>query len=251
MELPSTINGVLERLDAIIDESVERKSPNAFFAYLYRRTTAEIKHNIDKGVFEDNPRMEAFDVYFANLYIRAYQDYCQKQPVSAAWKAAFDTTGHTLCISQHIVLGMNAHINLDLAIAAAHVSEGKQIAVLQTDFNRVNAILFSLTQEMQRKLGKVSRMLYLADWAGKNTDERLIDFSIGKARSASWISANAIWKAQTTTRSEVIRNLDTQVAVLGNSFKRPKSYVFRQMLKLIIRYEEKDVAKIIRVMQEG
>lgn len=251
MELPSTIDGVLERLDAIIDESVERKSPNAFFAYLYRRTTAEIKRNIDNGVFEDNPRMEAFDVYFANLYIRAYNDYQQKKPISAAWKAAFDTSGHTLCISQHIVLGMNAHINLDLAIAAAHVSEGKQLGVLQTDFNRVNAILFSLTQEMQRKLNKVSRMLYLADWAGKNTDERLIDFSIGKARSFSWVSANTIWKAPATNRNEVIRNLDLHVAALGNSFKRPKNYMFRQMLRLIIRYEEKDVARVIRVMREG
>lgn len=251
MELPQTIDGVLERLDAIIDEAVERKSPHAFFAYLYRRTTAEIKRNIDNGVFEDNPRMELFDVCFANLYIRAYNDYKQKLPVSAAWKTAFDTTGHTLCISQHIVLGMNAHINLDLAVAAARISEGKQLGVLQTDFNRINAILFSLTQEMQRKLNKVSRMLYLADWAGKNSDEQLIDFSIGKARSFSWISANAIWNAPAAKRGEVIRNLDLHVAALGTTFKRPKNYFFRQTLKLIIRYEEKDVAKIIRVMREG
>jgi len=54
--------------------------------------------------------MERFDVAFANRFIQAYYQWHGgrlKEPI----------------ILQYILLAMNAHINLDLAIAAMEVSD--------------------------------------------------------------------------------------------------------------------------------
>ncbi|WP_394351324.1 MULTISPECIES: DUF5995 family protein [Cyclobacterium] len=43
--------------------------------------------------------------------------------MSAAWAYAFDQVDKPLITVQHVMLGMNAHINLNLAVAAARRKE--------------------------------------------------------------------------------------------------------------------------------
>ena len=44
------------------------------------------------------------------------------------WKKAFDSSTHYWpIVLQHLLMGMNAHINLDLGIAAAEISKNKDI----------------------------------------------------------------------------------------------------------------------------
>lgn len=251
MELPQSIDEVLVALDAIVDTSVRDNRPDAYFAYVYRRTTAAIKKAVESGYFEDNPRMQRFDVYFANLYIRAYHDYHSGKPVSAAWKTAFDASVMKLSLAQYITLGMNAHINLDLGITAAHMAGEKDLASLETDFKRVNEVLFSLTQEMQRGLGKVSPFMFLADWLGRNSDEKLINFSIEKARAFSWQTATGIWEAPPHEKQTVIAQTDKSVADIGKMLRNPGSKGLQLILWLIRSVESKDVAKIIHAMKQG
>lgn len=67
----TSIKQVLEQLDFIIEETVNENNHLGVFAYVYRRTTAEIEHAINIGRFDDNARMEKMDVTFANFYIKA------------------------------------------------------------------------------------------------------------------------------------------------------------------------------------
>lgn len=252
MRLPQTIDEVLETLDEIIKSAVRHNSTRAYFAYVYRRTTAEIKRGVEARLFEDNARMERFDVYFANLYIQAYYDYTSGKEVSNSWKTAFDASRENLCIAQHITLGMNAHINLDLGVAAAHICEGKSISDLEADFRKVNEILFSLTEEMQKGLGKVSGMMFLADWLGRNSDEKLINFSIAKAREFSWLSANRIWVGETKEqRMETIHAIDKDVAAFGGMLQNPKGTVLKIVLWIIRSFEVKEVVKVIDAMKKA
>jgi hypothetical protein len=252
MQLPTTIDEVLSELDHIIDVSVAENNSMAIFAYVYRRTTAEIKKNVQAGVFDDNERMEQFDVRFANYYIQAWHDYRNNKPVSAAWKTAFDGSKEPLCIVQHIMLGMNAHINLDLGVTAATVAEHTPLVDLKTDFMRVNTILFALTHELQSNLGKASRLLFLADWLGRRNDELLINFSIKKARDFSWVTANRIWNAYGATEKESVRkSTDKAVAMIGQELRKPKGWFLRSTIGLIRRFEEKEVSKIIRILKNS
>ena len=244
--LPANIDEVLMALDEIIEAELLTNSPIALFAYVYRRTTAEIKKGVESKLFKDNERMQAFDVVFANYYIKAYRDHQLQLPISQSWKLAFDAAKEPLCIVQHITLGMNAHINLDLGIAASTMMHGKELNDLKADFMKVNSILFSLTDELQAGLGKVSKMLFLANWLGQRNDELLINFSIAKARDFSWITANRVWSAPNPEKQQLaMKEIDKAVALIGNTLRFPKGWLLKSAIRFIRRFEETDMRKVV------
>ncbi len=70
-----TIDDVLNQLDHIVEQTAAADNYLCAFAYVYRKTTAEIKHAIEEGRFEDPKRMEKMDVAFANYYIKAFFNF--------------------------------------------------------------------------------------------------------------------------------------------------------------------------------
>jgi len=244
MSLPNTIRGVLKALDEIIAECEATNSRLGYFAYVYRRTTAEIAKEIKLGHFEDNDRMEKFDVIFANLYLKAYYDYRVNQQVSQSWEFSFQNSKKELTIIQHILFGMNAHINLDLGIAAAETMKSKDVREIENDFNKVNDILFQIINELQERLSRVSPLMFLLDWIGKNTDEKIIDFSMRKARSQAWNSANLIWSLGEDNQ-KAVDQVDELVLKLSQLIGNPKNFLTRVFLKLMGFFEEKEVRTVI------
>ena len=124
----STIEEVIIILDKIIEDCKATASRLGYFATLYRKMTLGVSEGIRKGIFEDGARMERLDVVFANRYLDAYSKYTSGQKPTRSWQTAFDATqSDKLTVFQHLLLGMNAHINLDLGIAAAAISTGDTI----------------------------------------------------------------------------------------------------------------------------
>jgi hypothetical protein len=247
--LCSNLEEVLRELDAIINSSIRDKNYLGIFAYVYRRTTIQIKEGIEKQLFDNNDRMELFDVTFANRYIKAYKEYIHNRMVSRCWQSAFDARREELTIIQHIILGMNAHINFDLGLAAAEVMAGKPIGELEKDFTQVNAILADLVDELQTKLGKVSRLMFLLDWAGARNDEKIIGFSMEKARAQSWRTATEVWSLSGKGQLDKIRETDTMVTYIAERIIRPKTVITKTILRIIRAFEEKDIQKIIKGLQ--
>lgn len=246
MNKATNIIEVLKKLDDIIEDCIANKSRLGLFAYVYRRTTAEIAKEIKHGNFQDNQRMEAFDVEFANLYLLAYHNYIKGIPVSKSWKFAFDSENEKLTIIQHILFGMNAHINLDLSIATARTMSGKNINDIENDFNKVNEILQKITNELQDSLSKVSPLMFIIDLMGKNTDEKIINFSMRKARNQAWNSANLLWTlADKKNIDNSINDIDNFVYNLSKIIKSPQSFLFKVLLKIIQFFETKNVDEII------
>lgn len=237
-------------MDIIIDDAIETNSRIGYFAYLYRRVTAEIQNEIVLGNFEDNARMEIFDVAFANYYINAYYGYKKQTPISKSWQFAFGSKDEPLTILQHIMLGINTHINLDLGLAASMVMQQTDILEIENDFNKVNTILGNIVNEMQDRLSRVSPLLFLLDLAGKNTDEEIINFSLGKARALSWYNANLLWGLGVGHQDDAIRNMDLAVLQLGEFIKSPKSTFITYTLKFIGKCEEKNVGKVISRLRD-
>ena len=119
----SDINGVLLELDKIIAQCERDGSRQAYFAVLYRQMTEAVRKGISDNIFEDGCRMEKLDVTFAKRYIGAWHCYRNASPCSLSWQAAFDACKkNDLTVVQHLVLGINTHINLDLSIAAAETA---------------------------------------------------------------------------------------------------------------------------------
>ena len=251
MAIPAKmIDEVLEELDRIIEYTIVENNYLGIFAYVYRRTTAQIKEAIHENQFENNERMQQMDVAFANLYLTAYQRYTNNQECSASWEVAFSSKFEKITIIQHLMLGMNAHINMDLGIAAATFTPGLSMPALKNDFMKVNQILNDLTNEMQNRIAKVSRLMVLLDWMGKNTDELIVNFSMVKAREQAWNLACVLSNANDAERESVIENTDQTIAGLGTIIKSPPGKLLKMALKFIAYFEEKNVKKIINKLEE-
>src|SRR5690242_20695764 len=86
---PRSIDEVIARLDAIIEQATIDGDKLGLFAVLYRTVTAAVKDGIATGRFEDGPRMERLDVVFANRYLDAFDRYRRGETTTRSWRAAF------------------------------------------------------------------------------------------------------------------------------------------------------------------
>ncbi|WP_130734867.1 DUF5995 family protein [Flavobacterium sp. J27] len=182
-----TIDEVILLLNEIIDTALKEKSTMGYFAVLYCKVTEKVKEGIANGMFQNGPRMEQLDVIFANRYIAAYYEYKLGLQPSTSWQVAFKyATDFWMVLLQHLLLGMNAHINLDLSIAAAQVAPGEAIHDLEADFNMINHILSSLVGNVETALSDVWPFLKWILKKTRNVDTFLIDFSMQEARNGAW-----------------------------------------------------------------
>lgn len=237
-----TIEQVLESLDVIIFETKQEKSALGYFAVLYRRVTWKVKKGIDTGYFEDGRRMERLDVVFAGRYIDAYNNYKKNLPVSKSWKKAFDQASSFWPITfQHLLLGMNAHINFDLGIAAANISEGRNIEVLRSDFYRINQILADLVGEVQHNLGTIWPPLrYILKQAGQ-LDNLMTDFSMQLARDGAWRFAQTLHTPGGKLLEDCIKERDLAVAEVADIITKHKLGI--RLLLAVIRLGETGTVK--------
>ena len=128
----NNIEEVISILDLIITDCTKRNDPLGYFPALYKKVTIEVKKGIEENFFDDGSRMEKLDVVFANRYIEAYYNYQQNIPTTKSWEQTFiSSKNYWLIVLQHLLLGMNAHINLDLGIAAYEVSIGNDIETIK------------------------------------------------------------------------------------------------------------------------
>src|SRR6185295_15744616 len=136
--LARTIDEVIVQLEEIIVRSVRERSRLGFFAALYHKVTIKVKEGIAAGQFEDGPRMERLDVTFANRYLTALEQFVKGEAATPCWVLAFEAADRwPPIILQHLLLGMNAHINFDLGIAAAQTCPGDQLPQLKSDFDQI------------------------------------------------------------------------------------------------------------------
>jgi hypothetical protein len=184
------IDDVVDGLAGIVREAGRAGDRIGYFAALYRQVTVEVRTAIHGGLFDDGARMDRFDTHFGNRYFEAHDAWRRARSGPRCWREAFGLLGDAdTIIVQHLVLGVNAHINLDLAIAAARTSPGAAIRDLQRDFLLINDILGRVVLAVQDSIGALSPLMSLLDHVGARTDERILDFSIRQSREEAWYNA--------------------------------------------------------------
>jgi len=101
--------------------------------------------------------MEWLDIISVNRYIHACYQYQTGQMPAQSWVRAFNETEHWWpIVLQHLLIGMNAHINLDLGIAAAETMPAGELADLKGDFDKINGYSrtwWGMCKENWRKYG--------------------------------------------------------------------------------------------------
>lgn len=218
----STIDDVIRLLDQIISEAERKNDPAGYFAALYRKVTVRVKEGIASGYFDDGPRMEQLDVAFAKRYLDAYFDFANQKPVALSWQKAFDLFQKKRpIVLQHLLMGMNAHINLDLGIAAAEVSAKVNPASLHADFNRINEILSALVHEVEENLSSIWPALkFILKHTGQ-VDDYLVDFSMKLARDGAWKFASQYAETPATEQAPALEARDLKVAAKTDLILKP------------------------------
>lgn len=203
--------------------------------------TAAVLRGVQDGSFEDPVRMVRLDVAFASRYLQAWHAWQAGQPTTHSWQLAFEAADQPHIILQHLLLGINAHINLDLAIAAAYTAPGNSIHAMATDFNRINEVIATLADSMQNRLANLCPPMRLLGRLAAGREKAVLNFSIAKARQAAW--TNAVILAELTEPDDQhIAHMDLVVAELATRIMRPGGWA-RWLLPLIGWREEREVEK--------
>ncbi|MFB7338139.1 DUF5995 family protein [Streptomyces adustus] len=241
----NNIDDVVDGLADIVREAGHAGDRVGYFAALYRQVTVEVRAAIHGGRFEDGARMDRFDTLFGNRYFDAYDAWRRDRSGPRCWRETFGLLDDAdTVIVQHLILGVNAHINLDLAVAAARTGPGKAVHALRHDFLLINDILTRVVLAVQDSLDALSPFLSLLDKVGARTDERILDFSVRQSREEAWHNAVLLAGQSKEQREATIERLDVRAAVLARLIARPGGLV-RPALHLIRSTESDDVPAVI------
>lgn len=242
-----TIDEVLSRLESIIEECIATRDRLGYFAALYNRVTLAVRDGIRQGQFDDGPRMERLDVTFANRYLTAYAQFRAGELPSRSWCHAFTAAARSdLIILQHLLLGMNAHITLDLGIAAARTCPGPALAPLQRDFDTINTVLATLTPLVEQELADQSPVFSALTHVAPSLELKLVGFSMQEARDTAWKLAWSLAPLSPRQQVPLMAERDAEAVILSDVI------LHERLLALPIRWTEStDVAANIRALASG
>jgi hypothetical protein len=194
-----TVAEVIERLTEIRDDTA-KLAPEcgiAHFSALYLTVTENIAGKIRTGgFFADDEYLARLDVTFANRYLDALRAWAGEGTAPASWVVLFDLPENgEITAFQLAGGGVNAHINLDLAVAV--VDTGREMGDSgldgrQADYDLVNQVF---AEEMNALL---SRLLEHHEARGESTEYlRLLGWLmtgiVTQARRHAWGDAGTLW----------------------------------------------------------
>lgn len=251
-DLPQTIEEVLARLNAILDNALRGGARIGYFAALYERVTTNVRRAIVAGnVFEDNARMERFDVIFANRFLAAWDAHTSGGTPTQSWQVPFAQLDNPdPLVLQHLLLGMNAHINLDLGIAAATLTQTPEaLQSLWPDFKTINDVLSRLVIVVEDELGQIAPRLKKIEDFAPSLEDRLFDFGIDAARDLAWALAKQLVATHLDSWPEVISARDAIVAQAGRDLF-PLHGLAGDVSRWIHETENRDIRYNIQIVAE-
>jgi hypothetical protein len=194
--LPTTVDGVIDRLRAIQRSLLPPGDGVAVFNRMYLDVTERVAAAIDADDFADAGFMVELDVRFANLWLGAFDAVAAGRKPASAWKPLFeerDTAG--LLPIQHALAGMNAHIEHDLPLAVVETCRVRRTSpgatAVRQDYERVNDLLAGVESEIRRSFLTA---------IGRRVDEEIgavvhlvSAWNIDKARDLAWVNVETLW----------------------------------------------------------
>jgi hypothetical protein len=167
------------------------------------------------------------------------------QKPTRAWAYAFAVAEDAQpIVLQHLLLGMNAHISLDLGVASAEIARTYGGEGFRHDFNAVNGILSELVDGIQDELGRTSGVMRRLDSLGGRLDEVLCGFGLAQARRHAWRRSWALTRAAEERHPAMIDRYDRFVERTSRVIHRPPG-VDAELLDSLRCVESEDIAEMI------
>ncbi|MGD9703567.1 MAG: DUF5995 family protein [Acidimicrobiia bacterium] len=245
-----TFEATVHALEAAMADCSARDDRAGYFAAMYLAVTRTVQARAAAGRFDDPARMERFVAHFAGRYLDAYDGWRAGRPIAASWTIAFRTSRRWRPIAlQHLLLGMNAHINLDLGVTAAEFAGVDGLATVRRDFDAINHVLADLVDACQSAVGTVSPWIDLADRVSGPGDEAIVRFSLVAARRQAWRAAERLAELQGADRDRAATEIDEAAARIGRCVCNPG--LRGNLVLLIVRMRERARPReVIRILNE-
>jgi hypothetical protein len=216
IELAKTVDDVRSLLASAIQVAREEDTADAYFPLIYSWETRDIAKAADDGVFEAPDDLRRMIVVFANRYFSARAHFRANEPTSKPWALAFRAArSSSAMVIQHLLLAMNAHINVDLAAAAA------ETGISWPDYARVDVILARGVENIQGRLNRLTLLLRALDLVAGHFDEMLTVFSLKAARRNAYELAHRMRAAPESERAALIAEAEHCALGLGERLLEP------------------------------
>jgi hypothetical protein len=252
----ATIDAVVSALDSVIEWSIAASSRLGYFAAMYKRITIAVRTAVNDGAFQDGPRMERFDAAFAGRYFDALNGYfhpSQFPRPTRSWQRTFDAADRPdPIILQHILAGVNAHIDLDLGITVQNIAPATRLPQLHDDYNTINAVLASQVNGLINDIDQLSPELAELYQVLANNEIFLINQTVRAMRDSAWRFAIVLAVVPGFTRPLTIWARDRQVAGQADLIYHPPGIigVIEATVREIAEEESRDVVRNIQVLDE-
>jgi hypothetical protein len=249
----TSIQQVVDALDTLIEWSIDVSSRLGYFAALYKRITVAVGIAVSEGAFQDGARMERLDTAFANRYFDALNGHFHPNRFprpTHSWQITFDAADRPEPILvQHMLAGVNAHIGLDLGIAAEAICPGSTLAVLQEDFNRINAVLASQVTGVVDDINELSPVLADLYAVLKQQQILLINETVQGYRDSAWRFATVLALSPGFADPAAIVVRDIQIAEQGALIYKPPPPL-PPFINAIAARESRDIDANLRVLDQ-
>jgi hypothetical protein len=242
---PADITAVIRQL---IDITARAQDPIGYFAALYLHVSLAFEEALRDGTFDHPVHMARLDVVFFRRYLVALQRYLCRGAPSLCWQLSFDASRDPKpIVLQHLLLGMNAHINYDLGVATFDAFRGLVLDDLRPDFDRMNALLASLLSCIMADLTQVWPWLAIINRAFGPIDDTLINFAMRQARDQAWGLAVSLSQSSPTGQRQTLDRLQVRVSGLADTLWQP-GCMLSVPLALVRASERGDPAEIIHTL---
>jgi hypothetical protein len=237
-------------LDDTIEElrrcALEADDASGYFPALYARVTDRVQQAVADGRFGAPAQCELvarFARSFAGWYTRPRTG---TPPIPRCWQASWDVAGDDgLLIVQHLLLGINAHVNHDLGqVVVGLVDDGHTLDEIRPGFEAVNTILGETYPLVVADLGRVSRWVgTAAAWGGGS----LFNFSLRVARDQAWRLATRLSPLDADARRHEVAVLDDFVSGVAYVVVEP-GWPATWIVPIARRFEDDDARHVSRTL---
>jgi hypothetical protein len=252
----STLAAVVSELETVIEWSIAAASRLGYFAALYKRITIAVATAVTNGVFQDGPKMELFDASFANRYFDALNGHFHPDDFpkpTRAWQKTFDAAERDdLIILQHMLAGVNAHIDLDLGITAQSIAPALKLPTLRADFNTINAVIASQVNGVVDDINQLSPDLADLYQILASHEIFLINQAVVAMRDSAWRFAIVLAVLPSFSWPLAIWLRDRKVAAQAELIYHPPGVIglIQATVDEIAERESRDVVRNIEVLDE-
>ena len=218
---------VVDRMQQLIDGWEAPGDRRAIFLACYAMMTRNMLSAVESGQFEDGEWVYTLLNRFADYYFDALNAYDQAQPAApAVWKLTFDAARRPqIHVLQHLILGVNAHINYDLVFVIHELLNAVWStlppALAQSryrDHCRVNEIIYRTIDSVQDQIvERYSPSMSLVDAALLRADEWLLGRLIRGWREQVWQDATRLMAGDDQAASGVRQAVETRALRRGQA----------------------------------